>query len=67
MVLKTASLLMVDIWSAGFYGADEERTHATCPSASASFALTPTDNGYARPIEALRPVVEPEHNGSDSH
>jgi primary-amine oxidase len=50
------SLVMVDIWSAGYYGEEEEAgmrlTRPLC------FLRTdPTDNGYARPIEGLRPVV----------
>ena len=54
--IEDTSLIMVDIWSAGYYGAEEERTlrlaRPLCFLRSA-----PTDNGYARPLEALRPVV----------
>ena len=51
------SLVMVDIWSAGFYGSDEERTMRL--ARPLCFLRTdPTDNGYARPIEGIRPVVD---------
>ncbi|GAC1467630.1 MAG: primary-amine oxidase [Isosphaeraceae bacterium] len=51
------SLVMVDIWSAGNYGEDEEsRQRLARPLC---FLRTdPTDNGYVRPIEGLRPVVD---------
>jgi primary-amine oxidase len=50
-------LVMVDIWSAGNYGSDEDRTHRL--ARPLCFLRTdPTDNGYARPIEGLRPVVD---------
>ena len=50
------SLVMVDIWSAGYYGHEEEKSmRLTRPLC---FVRTdPTDNGYARPIEGIRPVV----------
>lgn len=51
------SLVMVDIWSAGYYGADEERTRRLARPLC-FLRRDPTDNGYARPIEALRPVVD---------
>ena len=48
---------MVDIWSAGNYGSEEDRsrrlTRPLCFLRS-----DPTDNGYARPIEGIRPVVD---------
>lgn len=51
------SLVMVDIWSAGYYGSDEDAnlrlTRPLCFLRS-----DPTDNGYARPIEGIRPVVD---------
>jgi primary-amine oxidase len=51
------SLVMVDIWSAGYYGSDEERSRRlTRPLCFLRADLT--DNGYARPIEGLRPVVD---------
>jgi primary-amine oxidase len=55
--LTDTTLVMVDIWSAGYYGNHEEKgmrlTRPLC------FVRTdPTDNGYARPIEGIRPVVD---------
>ena len=55
--INDPSLVMVDIWSAGYYGNEEEKlkrlTRPLC------FVRTDaTDNGYARPIEGLRPVVD---------
>src|SRR5262249_13465950 len=51
------SLVMVDIWSAGNYGEPEESTRRL--ARPLCFLRTdPTDNGYARPIEGLRPVVD---------
>ena len=51
------SLVMVDIWSAGNYGAEEDRTRRL--ARPLCFLRTdPTDNGYVRPIEGLRPVVD---------
>jgi primary-amine oxidase len=51
------SLVMVDIWSAGNYGSEEDRsrrlTRPLCFLRS-----DPTDNGYARPLEGIRPVVD---------
>ncbi|MEO5890518.1 MAG: primary-amine oxidase [Ferruginibacter sp.] len=50
-------LVMVDIWSAGYYGSEEEAT--TRLARPLCFLRTdPTDNGYARPIEGVRPVVD---------
>ena len=51
------SLVMVDIWSAGNYGAEEDRTRRLARPLCFVRA-DPTDNGYARPIEGLRPVVD---------
>ncbi|MFO0426423.1 MAG: primary-amine oxidase [Planctomyces sp.] len=55
--IDDTSLVMVDIWSAGNYGeAEESKTRLARPLC---FLRTdPTDNGYARPIEGLRPVVD---------
>jgi primary-amine oxidase len=51
------SLVMVDIWSAGNYGSEEERTRRlTRPLCF--LRSDPTDNGYAHPIEGIRPVVD---------
>ncbi len=50
-------LVMVDIWSAGNYGAEEEQTHRlTRPLCF--LRADATDNGYARPLEGIRPVVD---------
>ena len=51
------NLLMVDIWSAGYYGdpADAERRWAR---PLCFLRSDPTDNGYAHPVEGLRPVVD---------
>ena len=55
--LEDTSLVMVDIWSAGNYGTEEDRTRRL--ARPLCFVRTdPTDNGYARPIEGLRPVVD---------
>ena len=51
------SLVMVDIWSAGNYGAPEESTRRMARPLCFMRA-DPTDNGYARPIEGIRPVVD---------
>src|SRR5260370_10897392 len=48
---------MVDIWSAGNYGTEEDRTRRL--ARPLCFVRSdPTENGYARPIEGLRPVVD---------
>ena len=55
--IDDTSLVMVDIWSAGNYGSEEDRTRRL--ARPLCFLRTdPTDNGYARPIEGLRPVVD---------
>src|SRR5207244_6135730 len=50
--IEDTSLVMVDIWSAGFYGDEADRgrrlTRPLCFVRS-----DPTDNGYARPIEGI--------------
>src|SRR5947209_4441396 len=55
--LDDTSLVMVDIWSAGNYGAEEDRTRRLARPLCFVRA-DPTENGYARPIEGLRPVVD---------
>lgn len=51
------SLVMVDFWSAGNYGnAEERQTRLARPLCF--LRSDPTDNGYARPIEGIRPVVD---------
>ena len=51
------ALVMVDIWSAGNYGSEEDRSlrlaRPLCFLRSA-----PGENGYAHPIEGIRPVVD---------
>ncbi len=51
------SLVMVDIWTAGNYGAAEE-SQMRLARPLCFLRADPTDNGYARPIEGLRPVVD---------
>jgi primary-amine oxidase len=51
------SLVMVDIWSAGNYGSNEDCTHRLARPLC-FLRSDPTDNGYARPLEGLRPVVD---------
>ncbi len=51
------SLVMVDIWSAGNYGSEEDRT-LRLARPLCFLRSDPTDNGYARPIEGIRPVVD---------
>ena len=50
-------LVMVDIWSAGNYGSDEDRSlrlaRPLCFLRSA-----PGENGYVHPLEGIRPVVD---------
>ena len=55
--LEDTSLVMVDIWSAGNYGADEDGTRRLARPLC-FLRSDPTDNGYARPIEGIRPVVD---------
>jgi primary-amine oxidase len=55
--VSDTSLVMVDIWSAGNYGDPEDATRRL--ARPLCFLRTdPTDNGYVRPIEGLRPVVD---------
>ena len=55
--IADTSLVMVDIWSAGNYGSEEDSTRRlTRPLCF--LRADPTDNGYARPIEGIRPVVD---------
>lgn len=51
------SLVMVDIWSAGNYGSEEDRTRRLARPLC-FLRSDATDNGYARPIEGIRPVVD---------
>ena len=55
--LTDTKLVMVDIWSAGYYGNPEEKGKRL--ARPLCFVRSdPTDNGYARPIEGIRPVVD---------
>lgn len=55
--ITDVDLVMVDPWSAGNFGIEEEKgkrlSFARCWVRS-----SPTDNGYARPIEGVIPVVD---------
>ncbi len=51
------SLVMVDIWSAGYYGSPEGSHHAPGPPLC-FLRADAKDNGYAHPIEGVRPVVD---------
>jgi primary-amine oxidase len=51
------SRLMVDIWSAGNYGSEEDRTRRLARPLC-FLRSDASENGYARPIEGLRPVVD---------
>lgn len=55
--IEDTSLVMVDIWSAGNYGSEEDGTRRLARPLCFVRA-DPTDNGYVRPIEGLRPVVD---------
>lgn len=55
--IDDTSLVMVDIWSAGNYGSEEDRTMRLARPLC-FLRSDPTDNGYVRPIEGLRPVVD---------
>ena len=50
-------LVMVDPWSAGNYGVEEERGRRLV-FARSFVRSSPTDNGYARPIEGVTAVVD---------
>jgi primary-amine oxidase len=55
--IEDTSLVMVDIWSAGYYGVEEERTRRL--SRPLCFMRRdPLENGYPHPIEGIRPVVD---------
>jgi len=51
------ALVMVDIWSAGNYGSEEDRT-LRLARPLCFLRRDATDNGYARPLEGIRPVVD---------
>jgi primary-amine oxidase len=51
------ALVMVDIWSAGNYGSEEDNTRRLARPLC-FLRADATDNGYVRPLEGLRPVVD---------
>jgi primary-amine oxidase len=55
--VNDTSLVMVDVWSSGYYGAEEEKNKRLVRPLC-YLRNDPTDNGYARPIEGLKPVVD---------
>jgi primary-amine oxidase len=55
--IEDTSLVMVDIWSAGNYGEPEE-SNRRLARPLCFLRSDATDNGYARPIEGIRPVVD---------
>lgn len=55
--ISDTSLVMVDIWSAGNYGSEEDSTRRLARPLC-FLRSDPTDNGYARPLEGIRPVVD---------
>ncbi len=55
--ITNLELVMVDPWSAGNYGTEEENTRRI--SRAISFVRShPTDNGYAHPIEGVLAIVD---------
>jgi primary-amine oxidase len=55
--ITNLDLVMVDPWSAGNYGTEEENTRRL--SRTISFVRShPTDNGYAHPIEGVLAIVD---------
>jgi primary-amine oxidase len=55
--ITDTSLVMVDIWSAGNYGSEEDSS-LRLARPLCFLRSDPTDNGYARPIEGIRPLVD---------
>jgi primary-amine oxidase len=55
--VSDTSLVMVDIWSAGNYGSEEDSTRRLARPLC-FLRSAPGENGYARPIEGIRPVVD---------
>ena len=55
--ITDTSLVMVDIWSAGNYGSEEDSSRRLARPLC-FLRSDHTDNGYARPIEGIRPVVD---------
>ncbi|VTS07191.1 primary-amine oxidase [Tuwongella immobilis] len=55
--IRDTRRVMVDIWSVGYYGNPEEANRRLARPLC-FLREDPTDNGYAKPIEGLRPVVD---------
>ena len=55
--VSDTSLVMVDIWSAGNYGSEEDNSRRLARPLC-FLRSEPGENGYARPIEGIRPVVD---------
>ena len=55
--VSDTSLVMVDIWSAGNYGSEEDRS-LRLARPLCFLRKEPGENGYAHPIEGIRPVVD---------
>ncbi len=55
--ISDTSLVMVDIWSAGNYGSEEDRT-LRLARPLCFLRSERGENGYAHPIEGIRPVVD---------
>lgn len=55
--VSDTSLVMVDIWSAGNYGSAEDRS-LRLARPLCFLRKEPGENGYAHPIEGIRPVVD---------
>nr|MDT0666091.1 hypothetical protein [Micromonospora sp. DSM 115978] len=52
------SLAMVDLWSAGYTGAEDNPTQRRIVRPLTFVRAAPGDNGYARPVEGLIVVVD---------
>jgi primary-amine oxidase len=50
--------VMVDIWSAGYYGGNDQDYGQRLTRPLCFLRSDRSDNGYARPIEGIRPVVD---------
>ena len=51
-------MVMVDPWSAGYYGPEEEPTRRLVRALSWVRIGSPDDNGYAHPVEGVRALVD---------
>ena len=57
--ISDVDLVMVDPWSAGFYGVEREEDRGKRLSRALAWVRSdPTDNGYARPLEGVVAVVD---------